>query len=307
MKSNIYTFILLALVVVGIVIAARFVAHDKEKDKDSGKLEVAATIFALYDIAKNVAGDKAIVHLALPPGASPHTFEFSPKEISRIKNVKAIFSIGYGLDDWVRVVDGSIPGVEFLTVDNGIALRESAENHNGDHGIIDPHYWLNFTNAGVITDNIKNALVRLDPKNKETYEENASNYKELLAKKESELIIKAALVQGAKILTLHDAWFYFADNFNLEVAGSFEPSAGKEPTPRYLAELLKKIQEDSIMIIFAERQVSSASLKNFASENNLVLAILDPIEGGAEGRDSFIEVMEYNVNTVVDAFESKEQ
>lgn len=311
---------ILALIVAGGMIAAVFILNNNEGgiDNDGEKLEVGATIFALYDIAKNVAGDNASVHLVLPPGASPHTFEFTPREISRIKNAKVIFQIGYSLDDWVRVVEGSIPSIEFIRVDKGIALKESEgilfhneESEGGkmgeqeEHGPIDPHYWLHFGNARIITENIKNELVRQDLKNKESYEENALNYIERLIEKENELTSRASSVQGAKIITLHDAWFYFSDNFSIEVAGSFEPSPGKEPTPRYLSELLGKIKEENIKVIFAERQDVSMSFQNFARENNLSLALLDPIESGIEGKDDFIGLMEYNVNQIIDALGSQ--
>src|SRR5262245_12050372 len=63
-------------------------------------LKVAATIFPLYDLVRQVAGPAVDVVLLVPPGASPHTFTVKPGTVRALTGCVAVFTIGHGLDDW---------------------------------------------------------------------------------------------------------------------------------------------------------------------------------------------------------------
>jgi len=285
-------FLILA-VVAGVVIVGivYFRLRKPTLEPEAGKPIVAATIYPLYDMARNVAGDAARVKLIVPPGASPHLFEFSPRQLQALQNVRAVFAIGHGLDNWVTQVTNVVKGASVIVVDRGIDLRTFED------GTTDPHYWLNFGNAQKITDNIAKALIEIDPAHADVYRENARAYKDNLAEKERELKAVLAPAQAIPMLTFHHAWFYFAENFGLKIAGTFEPAAGEEPTSRYLAELQQKIRTEHIHIIFIEPQISSAVLKSFAKDNDVNIAELDPL-GGEEGRTTYLELMEFNADSI---------
>ena len=257
---------------------------------------MAATIYPLYDIIRNVAGEHLEVRLILPPGASPHLFEFSPRHLLELKDIKAVFAIGHGLDQWAAEVTNITKDAKVIVVDQGINLRKF------QNGTTDPHYWLHFGNARQITENIAKELGGMDPAHADAYGATAKAYKEALTKKESESKKVLASAQGKPILTFHDAWYYFAENMGLTIAGTFEPAAGEEPTPRYLAELQRKIESEHIRVIFIEPQLSTGVLQSFAKDNHVGIAELDPI-GGVEGRKTYLELMEFNVSSVRQALE----
>jgi zinc transport system substrate-binding protein len=265
---------------------------------ETGKLIVASTIYPLYDIARNVTGDEGTVKVIVPPGVSPHLFEFSPRQLEALQDVKAVFAIGHELDNWVTQITNVTQDAQVLIVDQGIRLRTFQD------GTTDPHYWLNFANARQITDNIANALVEMDPGHGEAYREHAIAYKKRLTAEEQELEKLLAPVRGEPILTFHDAWFYFAENLGLKIVGTFQPSAGEEPTPRYLAKLQERIAADHIHIIFIEPQLSPDILESFAKDNKVGIAELDPL-GGTPGRATYLELMAFNANSVRNAFEKR--
>ena len=287
--------VIAGLVVLGIIY---FRAGSPPLPLGTGKLTVAGTIYPLYDIARNVAGNKAEVKFIVPPGASPHLFEFSPRQLQALQDVRAVFAIGHGLDNWATQVTNVVKGARVITVDQGIDLRTFED------GTTDPHYWLHFGNARKITDNIATTLIAIDPAHADAYRENANAYKEKLAEKERELKEVLAPAQGMPILTFHDAWFYFGENFGLKIAGTFEPAAGVEPTPRYLAALQRKIKSEHIGIIFIEPQLSTGVLESFAKDNKVSIAELDPL-GGVEGRTSYLELMEFNANAIRQALQKR--
>lgn len=267
------------------------------------KLSVAATIYPLYDLARQVAGGYADVALIVPPGASDENFQVSPADVGRLSGVRAIFSIGHGLDTWALDVAGALNGSDVVTVDTGIALRANTVNEDAQ---TDPHYWLSFGNARKIVDTIAASLSAYDPDNSQEYAKNAENVRNELSIEEVELKKILAPYADAPLLVFHDAWYYFADAFGLSIAGVFKQSAADEPSPRNLANLKKVIQEKNISTLFIEPQISSAAVDGFVEDNNLSIAELDPV-GGTVGRLTYGELMRYNIEEIVRALSKKNE
>lgn len=259
-------------------------------------IKVAATIFPLYDMVRNVAGDRIETILILPPGASPHTFEITVPVVKKMQDAKLIFAIGYGIDDWIANVREVIPDARVFIPSEGIPLRKSVEEEEGG---IDPHYWLSIPNAEVMAGNIAKELGKVDPENSGYYLARAENYVGELKEADTEVRSLFGDLRSRDIVTMHDAWYYFAEEYGLTVRGSFEPSPGKEPTQKDLIRLTDLIREHHIKTVFSEPQLSSESLKPFLKDLGISLAILDP-EGSAETA-SYIDLMRYNANIVHDA------
>lgn len=253
---------------------------------DSEKPTVAATIFPLYDIVKNIAGNNIDVFLILPPGASPHTFEPTPTILREVEKSQTVFAIGYGLDDWTKnLVDDQ---QKILVVDDGIKLREN-----------DPHYFLTGVNAIQISKNIADSLSKTFPEFANEISRNAKNYQNQLQQMDEEIaiIFQNLTPNTQSLITFHDAWYYFADAYGLTIAGAFEPTAGREPTPQYLAELSDTIKKTGVKIIYAEPQFSTRGMEAFLKDHNISIATIDP-EGGGEESTSYIEMMLSNARTI---------
>lgn len=275
-----------------------------DKENQSNNLQIAATVFPLQDIAKNIVKDKINVQLILPPGANPHTFEFTPRQVKELRNTKVIFAIGHGLDSWVNRIENSLSGTKIIITDKNIALRQSVEIFSDEpeeeEGPIDPHYWLTLFNAKIIARNIADEIIAIDEGDREFYEKNFENYASELDLKDKEFKDKLRNIPDKNIITLHDAWYYFAQEYGINIAGTFEPSAGREPTPRYLARLKQAAEENNIKTIFSEPQVSTAALEPFAKDFGLSIQVLDPIEGVTS--QSYLEGMGSNVDILIESF-----
>ncbi len=299
--------------------------HTEEAKQSNGNIKIAATIFPIYDIAQTVADDLADVKLILQPGASPHTFEPTPSELTKLQGTKAIFSIGQGLDEWTTGIANNIRNAKVIELDKDMKLRkyeegddhddhdeheedhddhhdehEDEDEHDHDHGEFDPHYWLAPDNAVLMANKIAKELGNIDPANKNAYEKNAKTFAKALENKNAEWDNTLKKVKTRELVTFHNAFSYFAHHFDLEILTTFEPFPGKEPTPSYLQELRHTIEEHDITALFTEPQLHGASLEQFAKDNDISVSVLDPI-GGTSGRDSYIELIDYNVETVVKA------
>jgi ABC-type Zn uptake system ZnuABC Zn-binding protein ZnuA len=342
MKKSIVLLIAIIIVLVGMI----FVNKNRSTIPQELENKVGATIFPIYDIAQEIAGDEFEVVLLLPVGASPHTFDPQPSLLKDLSGAQAVFSIGHGLDDWSTTLTESM-GIPVVTVDHDIELRATEDVHEHDHedeeehahdhydnhdehgyeeesphehehddhdnyeeehdvhdghnhGPIDPHYWLSIHNAKQIAKNIADELGQRDVEHADLYIHRAEAYVKELDALERELNEKIVGIPNNNIISLHDAWYYFTDEFNLNLAGTFEPSAAKEPTPQYLAELEEKVQAHNVSAIFAEPQLSTDSIEGFADDHNLTIVVIDPL-GGIDGRNSYTELMRYNVEQIVSA------
>ncbi len=266
------------------------------KQENGSRLKIATTIFPLYDIVQNVGGDKIEVQNILPAGASPHTFELTPGQVKDLQNTKLIFKIGHGLDDWILAISDSLPEVKIIEVNQGIDFikGESAEEP------VNPHYWLALENGKIIARQIADSLGQIDMANAAYYQTNAENYIKQLDVTEEKIKQQLTNLASRDIITFHDAWPYFAKEYNLNILKSFEPFPGKEPTPKYLEDLSKEVKAYNIKALFAEPQLSLDVLQSFIHDLGLKIYILDPL-GGVNGRDSYIKLMQYNGDIIYQA------
>jgi ABC-type Zn uptake system ZnuABC Zn-binding protein ZnuA len=266
--------------------------------RTGGKLKVAATIFPIADIARNVGGDLVEVVAIMPAGASPHTFEPTPDTVNAVSGAVAIFRIGGGLDNWVDAVTGAMRGKPtVIEVSSGIELRKFED------GSIDPHYWLSLKNGQIIAVNIARQLSTMDPKNAERYMAQMIDYTKKLEAADKEISKMLEPVKGKSFATFHEAWFYFASEYGLAVAEAFEPYPGQEPTPAYLKHFKDQIKAKNIKWIFSEPQFSSDAISQVAADLNVKMGILDP-EGGWAADPSqrgYIQMMKRNAETILKA------
>ncbi len=279
---------------------------DDASSHKPNKPKVAATIFSLYDLVRIVGSDDIDVVLILPPGTSPHTYEPTPSILKSLQGSLRIFEIGHGLDRWAASIVESIPGASIVTADRDIKLRLTAELHeeeheegtDDEHGSFDPHYWMDPMNAVSMVDTIAEELSIIDPQHSEEFVTRAKEFKDELERKDREWRQLISGVENKKIVTFHDAFMYFADHFGFTVVATFEPFPGREPSPQYLIHLKEELEEHGVKTVYIEPQLAADSLQSFARDNNLRIGILDP--EGSEDRTSYIEMIDYNVKTIME-------
>lgn len=270
----------------------------------TGRPAVAATIFPLYDIVRNVAGDGVDVTLILPPGAEPHSFEPTPSTIREVSGSAATYAIGHGIDDWVDPVLAAGSSVK-VTVNRGIALRESAEtvalaeSEEVEHGPTDPHYWLSVPNGIRIAETVADDLAHRFPANADAFHANVAAYRARLEALDADMRSALADLERREIVTFHDAWAYFAAEYGLRIVGTFEPAPGREPTPRALTLLRDTVRTHGVRTLYVEPLFSDMAIASFAADQKLRIAAIDDI-GGAPGRDSYESLLRYNAYTIAE-------
>lgn len=267
------------------------------------KLRVTTTIFPLYDIIHTIGGDRIELVSLLPAGASPHTFEPTPEVIRQISQTNLFFFAGAGLDSWATFlvennVDKEKNNYQAIDISQAVILMPFTDaDLEHEQTDFDPHYWLSPANAFLIAQSVTNNLSIQDPENESYYRANLERFQ-----RELEVAIqgwqeKMQSLEKREIIVFHDAWNYFADYFALDIVASFEPFPGKTPSPKYLQTVQTEILAHDISVVFTEPQLAPELALALASDVVSQVAILDPL-GGLKGRDSYLSLIDYNVETI---------
>jgi ABC-type Zn uptake system ZnuABC Zn-binding protein ZnuA len=269
-------------------------------------IEVAATIFPIADIARRIAGPGIRVIQILPAGASPHTFDLTPSQVRKMQKSRLIFKIG-GIDDWVDGISESLPQAKIVTLQNNIVLKPAHEKGHSHHGKeksghqdFDPHYWLDAANGMLMARNIADTLSAADPSRAAVYDANYRQYSRELTALHGEIKTEFSKLKNIRMIVFHDAWRYFAAAYGLEITAVFQPSPGREPSPRDMQELYAQVRLHGIKTVFSEPQLPTASIEPVLRDLNLKLVVLDPLGGTIPG-DSYIRMLHRNARAIVEA------
>jgi len=278
------------------------------------RIKVAATIFPVYDLVREIGGEKVDPILILPPGASPHTFEITPQKVKDLMGSELLFVIGKKLDDWAVNSVEVTSGTKLVDLSTVVELRAYAENlkedklkhegetekddgHGHEPGDLDPHYWLSPKQAKSMANKIAAELGAIDTVNADYYLANAQSFNQLIDEKIIVWQAKLNNLENRNIVVFHDAWGYFASDFNLNVVATFEPFPGKSPSPKYIEAIINKTREYQIKTLFIEPQLAVDAAQTLAQDLDLEIRVLDPI-GGLYERNSYISLIDYNVNEI---------
>lgn len=312
----------LALLVLGLIIIVftLFTYGNKEEEKDlavdvGDRISAVATTFPIYDILQIVGGNKVEASLLLSPGASPHSFELSPQKAKTLSDANLFIFNGLGLDAFAsemnvkgtknktrRELDLSahVNLLSFHDKEDLELEHSDDDDHGHKEGDIDPHYWLDPLNASLMASAIASELGEIDPINKDYYTSNANDFSIEIDAKILAWQGKVDSLESKKIIVFHDAWYYFSSRFGLDIVGALEPFPGKSPSPKYLDKISSLISDNDISVLFIEPQLAPDSAKSLAQNLVSDIAILDPL-GGVPGRESYIELIDYNIETLVQA------
>ena len=292
------------------------------------QLTIITSIHPYYTLTQEIAGENAEVIRLLPPGASPHTFDPTPRDVAQLSDADLIVLNGV-LDEWLLdIVEASgtdapvfevIAELEFEPVEgedhaegegehggeeHGDEQAEETEGEHAeyahDHSGVNPHVWLDPSLMAEVVPLIVDRLAEVDPENADSYATNGERVTAELNDLDAELSEMLSPVQGASFVPFHDAWPYFARHYGLDLVVEIEPAPGREPSPAYIAEALELIQGSGAKAIFSEVQLSARPAEVVAESAGLPLYILDPLGGGAE-TESYAELMRYNVGVLQEA------
>jgi zinc/manganese transport system substrate-binding protein len=169
------------------------------------------------------------------------------------------------------------------------------------HPYGNPHYMLDPVLAKTAVQNICNALVAVAPQFADDFRANRDAYLAKLDAKIAEWKKEAAPLKGVKFVSYHEHWPYFAELFGLDYIGTIELKPGIDPTPRHIEELITKMKAEHVSIVVREPQFPEKVPALIAQQTGATLVKLPIMPGGVLHTDTYIEMMDYIVHTMVGA------
>lgn len=110
---------------------------------------------------------------------------------------------------------------------------------------------------------------------------------------------------GAKVVSDHDLWPYFAHRFGLTVVGFLEPKPGVPPTTKHLAALIDRMKKDDIRAILSVAYFDPKHAVFVAEHTKARIAEMAHQVGGRPGADDYLAFVDRNVQAVVRALHGK--
>ena len=296
-----------------ILVIFGFQAQDLDAAK---KIRVVTSVFPLLEFAGAVSGERGEVSLLLPPGAEIHTWQPRPSDIIRLSSADLFIYIGADLEPWLHDLLKSVrnPSLRVLEASRGITLIDEEgivhNAHEHEHGVHDPHIWLDFKNDQRIVDKIAAVLSELDPEGSSVFKRNAFIYKEKLQKLDQKF--KDGLkdcVHRTIILAGHGAFGYLARSYNLRQISLYGLSPDSRPTPKKLIKVVELAKKYRIKVIFFEIRVRDELAKVLAEEVGARTLVLNPganlTKEQLKSGKTFFDIMEANLENLKDGLDCK--
>lgn len=268
----------------------------------TAKKRIVTTFTIIQDMAQNVAGDAAIVESITKPGAEIHGYEPTPQDIVKAQRADLVLWNGLNLERWFEKFFGNLRNVPSAVLSEGIAPVGIEEGPYS--GKPNPHAWMSPRNAVQYVENIRKALVKLDPANAATYNANAKAYSAKFAAIEESVRTELGKIPAPQrwLVTSEGAFPYLARNFDLKELFLWAVNADQQGTPQQVQKVIDGVRKNKIPVVFSESTVSDKPARQVAAETGARyggVLYVDSLTDAKGPAPTYLKLMDYNARTIV--------
>ncbi|WP_049691319.1 metal ABC transporter substrate-binding protein [Anaerococcus jeddahensis] len=278
-------------------------------NEDSNKETIYASFYPIYNLTKQIAGDKFNVKSFTNLNTEVHDFEPSAKDMAELSKAKVLFLSGADLESWKDKVEEASK-IEMVDTSKGIDLiktedeedhdhehedsqedehedsekeedhdhEDGEEEHHHHHGLYDPHVWLSPKNGIIQAKNIADKLSEIDPENKDYYMGNFEKIKKELEEIDKNYGEKLKNKENKKFLVDHEAFSYLARDYGLEQIPLTSITSTNEADAKTMKDAIDYVKKEKISAIFYEKGGSDKNVKTLANELSLDAKAINTIE-----------------------------
>lgn len=258
----------------------------EDTNQNIESVSVYASFFPIYNLTKQVAGDKFDVKSFANLKTESHGWEPSAKDIAQLSNSELMFINGAGMEEWEESLESS-SDIKLVDTSENIELIEGSHDHDNDHededddhnhGEFDPHTWLSPKNGIAQARVIAEKLSEIDPTNKEYYMDNYKKIEEDLNAMIDEYTKKFNNLDNKNFLVSHQAFGYLAHDFDLNQIALTSLGATEDADAKTLRDAINKAEDLGINTVFYEMGGSDKSAKTIADEIDATTVPLNTLE-----------------------------
>ncbi|TAM38746.1 zinc ABC transporter substrate-binding protein [bacterium] len=263
-------------------------------------INIVTSFYPVYIMAKNVARDVPGVSVRnLTPALTGclHDYTVTSDDMKKLAGAQLFVVNGAGMESFLDKIIAQHPDLRIIQLSEGISLIKGKGN-SGDN----PHVWVSVSNAIIQVKNLGKAMEEFDPLRKELYAKNTADYAAKLEGLRRKMHSELAAYKGRPMVTFHEAFPYFAREFDLNIVAVVEREPASEPSARELADTVEIIRRNDIAALFSEPQYSASAARAIAEETGAKIYVLDPAVTGPDDYDAYINIMENNLVVLKKAF-----
>ncbi|MGD0152345.1 MAG: metal ABC transporter substrate-binding protein [Thermacetogeniaceae bacterium] len=259
---------------------------------------IAASFYPMYIMTKNIAKDipdVKVINMTRPTTGCLHDYQVTTDDLKNLEGANFFVINGAGMESFLDKVTAQMPNLKMVDASKGIAL---IKDESGDGN---PHIWVSVSLAMQQVTNISEQLAALDPQHADAYRKNAAAYLAKLQALKDRMHQSLDSVKQRDIITFHEAFPYFAQEFNLHIVAVVEHEPGSEPSAGELAKTIAVVRQAGIKTVFAEPQYPAKAAETIARETGANISYLDPAVTGPDDLDAYIKTMDQNLVVLKEA------
>ena len=259
-------------------------SENKEKDI------ITVSILPYQYFVEKIAGNLFTCEVMIPPGASPASYEPTPRQVMNLSNSKLYLLSGYLAyeQNWVKNFKANLPNLEFYNTSQGLNLiKNEIKNHDDhDHGPIEPHVWTSPQNVKIISQNIADALIKIKPENKSIFLKNLEQFHKEIDSIDFTINQLLMAKTNRSFIIYHPALTYFAHDYKLTQIPIEQE--GKEPSVKHIRAVADFAIENKIKVILIQKQFNKEEAKTLEQEIGGEIVEIDPLAFDWENEMIFI-------------------
>lgn len=301
----------LLAIILTVLLAVNFTSCIRKTN--SNKLKLVTSFYPIYIMALNITDgvDKVeLVNMAEQNTGCLHDFQLRTEDMKNIESANALIINGAGMESFLDKILEEIPNKPIIDSSVGIDLLKSEGHHHdedGDHDdhdddSVNSHIWVSISNYIEQVKNISEGIISLDPENKVKYQSNTEEYISKLYELRDEMHNGLNDIAKRDIITLHESFDYFAEEFNLNIEAVINHEPNTEPSSKEIKETIEVINKEGNNIpLFVEPQYPSTSAEIISRETGAKVYMLDSCVTGDISKDAYIEAMKKNLSVLKEA------
>ena len=301
MKSRLCQVVFFLLICV-VAFAGCGTNQSADKQKEDGKFKIVTSFYPMYvatiNITKRIDGVE-VKNMTKPQTGCLHDYQLTPADLKTLEKANAFVVNGAGMEAFLDKVVKQQEKLKIIDASKEIDLLKDGTEDN-------PHVWVSITNAIKQVRNIEEQLSAADPKHADQYKENADAYAAKLENLKQDMHAAVDSLPNKNIVTFHEAFPYFAKEFNLNIVAVIEREPGSDPTPKDIEETVDKVKSLNIKALFVEPQYPEGAAQTISKESGAKVYTLDPVVTGdadENAADAYINAMKKNAQVLQEALQ----
>ena len=294
------------LLIILVILSFSLVGCENGQTIEDSKLNIITSFYPMYIATANIVDgveDVTLDCLASPEVGCLHDYQLTVNDMKKLEGADVFVVNGGGMESFLDKAISVYPELKIINASTDI-LEEHHEEHEheeGHHHEENPHVWVSVSLYIEQVKNIVEELKTVNPENADKYMANANSYIETLTTLKNEMYAKADSFTYRNIVTFHEAFDFFAEEFDLNVVAVIEREPGTSPSAKDLVEIVDTIKELDVNAIFVEPQYLKTAATTIANETKINTYELDPVVSGVFEKDAYEKIMRKNIEVLEEA------